>query len=169
MESALTWVLRRWGLCETWHHWMLMLMKHFILQCEQWNSSSASVFILGPLVSRNDLSQIKEFLKYSSCVLSEKNSNLKITSARERKGKDDKFAFTLTQSAVSYPVWWHCRGQIHISQSLSSVSPVSPTTTPILLSPSCSAAASLRSERSDHGSDVAWSEGKVRIPPSASG
>lgn len=135
-------------------------MKHFSLHFEQWNPSSASVFILGLLVSRNDLSQIKEFLKHSSCILSEKSSNLKITSARERKGKDNEFAFTLAQSAVNYPVWWHCRGQIPISQLLSSVSPSSST-------PPCSA--SLQSGGSNHGSDVAWSEGKVRIPSSASG
>lgn len=44
-------------------------------------------------------------------ILSEKGSNLTIKSARERKEKDEKFAFKLAQSAINYPVWWHCRGQ----------------------------------------------------------
>lgn len=56
-------------------------------------------------------------------VLSEKGSNLAIKSAREQKEKDDKFAFKLGQSAINFPVWWHCRGQDSISRVLSSSSP----------------------------------------------
>lgn len=64
--------------------------------------NSAPVFTVGLLVSRNDLSQIKERLKKSSCILSERSSDLKITSARERKGTDNEFAYT---PAVNYPIW----------------------------------------------------------------
>lgn len=79
-------------------------------------------------------------------VLSEKGSNLAIKSAREQKEKDDKFAFKLAQSAIHFPVWWHCRGQNSISRLLSS------------FSPSCSSLRHSTTSHKEETLDLMWTE-----------
>lgn len=166
MDSVLKRVLRRRALCEAQRHWMLMLNNE-AFHSSLWTMKpqlSISVYI-GPtgqqkwLISNKRDSQIQQL----RLIGEEQQFEDYICKRKERKRR--------RVCLYTRPICRQLSSVVTLQRTNShfSVIVIHLPHLILLLSPSCSAAASLQSGGSDRGSDVAWSEGKVRIPSSASG
>lgn len=137
-------------------------MKFVILHREQWSPNSASVFIVELLVSRNENLKWRSFSNRAAPSYLRRAVICRLNQEEKRKEKSSLPLHFPNSPSVTQS------GDIAEDKLHFSVIVILLPLLILLLSPSCSAVR-LQSGGSDHGSDLAWSEGKVRIPSSASG